>query len=126
MSWHVQNEGVFREMRRLGDFVIACLLLAITSPLMLIIGLVVKLESAGPVLERRECIGRGGRRFQLLKFRITMHDPRHATPAWARQTTQIGQFLRYTRIEDVPQLINVLRGEMSIIDRDGGSPSFFD
>ncbi len=126
MSWHVQNEGVFREMRRLGDFVIACLLLAITSPLMLIIGLVVKLESAGPVLERRECIGRGGRRFQLLKFRITMHDPRHATPAWARQTTQIGQFLRYTRIEDVPQLINVLRGEMCIIDRDGGSPSFFD
>jgi lipopolysaccharide/colanic/teichoic acid biosynthesis glycosyltransferase len=113
---YVQNERVSRQMRRLGDCVIASVFLALTAPLMLILALVIKLESEGPVLERRDCIGRGGRRFQVLKFRTTMHDPRHAAPAWARQTTQIGQFLRYTRIEDLPQLINVLRGEMSIID----------
>ena len=113
-------------MRRLSDWVITCLFLALTLPLMLTIALLIKLESAGPVLERRECIGRGGRRFQMLKFRTTMHDPRHATPAWARQTTQIGAFLRYTRIEDLPQLINVLRGEMSIIARDAHRPSFLD
>ena len=110
-------------MRRLGDWVIASLFLAITAPLMLTVALVIKLESAGPVLERRDCI-RGGRRFQMLKFRTAMHDPRHAAPAWARRTTSIGQFLRYTRIEDLPQLINVLHGEMSFIDRGGGSPSF--
>jgi lipopolysaccharide/colanic/teichoic acid biosynthesis glycosyltransferase len=113
-------------MRRLGDCLTASLLLALTTPLMLMAALLIKLESEGPVLERRDCIGRGGRRFQMLKFRTTMHDPRHAAPAWARRTTQIGQFLRYTRIEDLPQLINVLRGEISIIDRDGRSPSFFD
>ena len=113
-------------MKRLRDLVIASLFLALTLPLMLTIALVIKLESTGPVLERRECIGRGGRRFQMLKFRTAMHDPRHAAPAWARRTTQIGQFLRYTRIEDLPQLINVLRGEMSIIDQNGGSPSFLD
>jgi lipopolysaccharide/colanic/teichoic acid biosynthesis glycosyltransferase len=119
-------KGVFCQMMGLRDFVIACLLLAITGPLMLIVALVIKLESTGPVLERRECIGRGGRRFQMLKFRTTMHDPRHATPAWAQKTTQVGEFLRYTRIEDLPQLINVLRGDISIIDRDARSPSVLD
>jgi len=96
--------------------VIACVLLAITSALMIIVALAIKLQSAGPVLERRECIGRGGRRFQRLRFRTTTHDPRHATPAWARQTTQVGQFLRHARIDDLPQLINVLRGEITLAD----------
>jgi lipopolysaccharide/colanic/teichoic acid biosynthesis glycosyltransferase len=126
LSWHVQEEGVFRQMRRLGDIVITCLLLAITSPLMLIVAVAIKLEGGGPVLDRQSCIGCSGRRFQMLKFRTAMHDPKHATAPWARQTTQIGEFLRYTRIEDLPQLINVLRGEMSIIDRDARSPSFLD
>jgi lipopolysaccharide/colanic/teichoic acid biosynthesis glycosyltransferase len=126
LFWHVQNESLLRQMRRLGDCVIASFFLALIAPLMLIAALIIKLESAGPVLERRECIGRGGRRFQRLEFRTTMHDPRHATPAWARQTTQAGQFLRHTRIEDLPQLINVLRGEMSIINGDARSPSLFD
>src|SRR4029077_16147079 len=111
-SRYVQNGRVSRQMRRLGDGVIACLLLALTAPLMLIAALIIKLEGEGPVLERRVCIGRGGRRFRMLKFRTTMHDPIHATPVWARRTTQVGQFLRYTRLEDLPRLINVLRGEM--------------
>ena len=113
-------------MSRLGDIVIACLLLAITGPLMLIVALVIKLESTGPVLDRQTCIGCNGRRFQRLKFRATVHDPKLATAAWAQKTTPLGEFLRYTRIENLPQLINVLRGEMSIIDRDARSPSFLD
>jgi lipopolysaccharide/colanic/teichoic acid biosynthesis glycosyltransferase len=92
---------------------------------MLIVALAIKLESAGPVLDRQSCIGRGGRRFQMLKFRTALHDPKHATAPWARQT-QIGESLRYSRIEALPQLINVLRGEMSIIDRDARSPSFLE
>jgi len=123
---HVQDKGVPRQMRRLDALVIACLLLAITSPLMLIVTLAIKLEGVGPVLERQTCIGRSGRRFQMLKFRTVVHDPEHATPAWAQRTTQLGQFLRYTRIDALPQLINVLRGEMSIIDRDARLPSFLD
>jgi lipopolysaccharide/colanic/teichoic acid biosynthesis glycosyltransferase len=62
----------------------------------------------------------------MLKFRTVVHDPEHMMPVWAWTPTRIGQFLRYSRIEDLPQLINVLRGEMSIIDRDGNSPSFLD
>jgi lipopolysaccharide/colanic/teichoic acid biosynthesis glycosyltransferase len=123
---YVQNERLSRQMRRLGDWVIACLLLAFTAPLMLMAALLIKLESTGPVLERRGCIGRGGRRFQRLKFRTTMHDSGHVIPAWARQTTRVGHLLRCTRLEDLPQLINVLRGEMSIINGDARSPSLFD
>lgn len=111
-------------MRRSGDLAIACVLLAITLPLLLIVFLAIRWEGPGPVLERRECIGRSGRRFQMLKFRTTVYDPEHATPAWAQRTTGVGQFLRYTRIDVLPQLINVLRGEMTLID--SFSPPFMD
>jgi len=92
---------------------------------MIFISLMIKLQSRGPAFEGYPCIGRGGRRFQILKFRTLMHDPTHRVPTLAR-TTQVGRFLRYTRIEDLPQLLNVLRGEMSLIDRDARSPFFLD
>src|ERR1700692_1890847 len=119
IPWQVE-EGAPRQMRRLGDIVIAGLLLAITSPLMVLVALAIKLESAGPVLDKQSCIGRGGRRFQMLKFRTALHHPYQSIPPWARVPTPIGQFLWRTRIEALPQLINVLRNEMSIIDRAGG------
>jgi lipopolysaccharide/colanic/teichoic acid biosynthesis glycosyltransferase len=95
---------------------------------MLIVTLAIMLGGVGPVLDRQTCIGRSGRRFQMLKFRIVVHDPdpEHTKPMWARNTTQVGQFLRLTRIDALPQLINVIRGEMSLIDSDGSSPSFLD
>jgi lipopolysaccharide/colanic/teichoic acid biosynthesis glycosyltransferase len=122
----IQQQNSMDRSRLLTDIVIASILLAFTFPLLLLVALALKLEGRGPVLERRECIGRGGRRFQMLKFRTTLHDPKRAAAPWARETTQIGDLLRYSRIEDLPQLINVLRGEMSIIDRDARSPSFLD
>jgi lipopolysaccharide/colanic/teichoic acid biosynthesis glycosyltransferase len=125
-SRRIREQGAPDQMKRLADVVIACALLAITSPLMMIVALAIKWESPGPVLDRQSCIGRGGRRFQMLKFRTFVHDPEHAMPVWLRAPTQIGHFLRYTRIEALPQLINMLRGEMSMIDRDGHSPSFLD
>jgi lipopolysaccharide/colanic/teichoic acid biosynthesis glycosyltransferase len=106
-------------MRRLGDLLLACFLLAITLPLLIVVALAIKCESQGPVFDRQTCIARGGRRFHMLKFRTSACDPQHARPAWAQQATWVGQFA-------LPQLINVLRGEMSMIDRDLGSPSFLD
>jgi lipopolysaccharide/colanic/teichoic acid biosynthesis glycosyltransferase len=105
---------------------IAGALLAVTSTLMLIVALAIKWESPGLILHRQTCIGCGGRRFQMLKFRTVVHDREHMKPMWARNTTQVGQFLRLTRIDALPQLVNVLRGEMSVIDSDGSSPSFLD
>ena len=108
-------------MMRLGDFLIAFVLLAITLPLMVIVVLAIKLESPGPVLDRQTCIGRGGRRFEMLKFRTAVRDPYRPASPWG-----LGRFLWRTRVEALPRLINVLRGEMSIIDREGGSRSFLD
>jgi lipopolysaccharide/colanic/teichoic acid biosynthesis glycosyltransferase len=122
----IQQQDWMDRSRLLTDIVIASILLAFTFPLLLLVALALKLEGSGPVLERRVCIGRGGRCLQMLKFRTTMHDPRQAKTTWARSPTRIGEFLRFTRIEHLPQLINVLRGEMSIVDRDGRSPSFLD
>src|SRR5712671_3477219 len=117
----VQSRTATERIARLGDFLIACVLVAITLPLMVIIVFVIKLKSPGPALDCWTCIGRGGRRFQMFKFRTAVHDPYRPAPPCG-----LGQFLRRTRIEALPQLVNVLRGEMSIIDREGGSLSFLD
>ena len=119
-------ESVMGQMRRLADLVIAGVLLVMTSPLLLLVALAIKWEGPGPIFERHACIGRGGRRFQMLKFRTMCPDPEHTMPIWARKTTPMGEFLQYTRIVSLPQLINVLRGEMSLIDPDGSSPSFLE
>jgi lipopolysaccharide/colanic/teichoic acid biosynthesis glycosyltransferase len=103
-------------MTRLGDCLIACILLAITCPLMIIVALVIKMESAGPVLDRQSCIGRGGRHYRMLQFRIAVHDPSYAMPPWARKPTALGRFLWRYRMDALPQLINVFRGELSIRD----------
>ena len=121
-----QGDGSEDQMRRLADVMIACAFLVVTLPLLLLVALAIKWEGPGPILDRQTCIGRGGRRFQMFKFRTVEHDPEHMVPIWARKTTQIGAFLRYSRIEALPQLINVLHGEMNMIDQGGRSPSFLD
>jgi len=120
---HVHKHDAL-DMRRLADVVIASILLAITAPLMLLVALAIRAENPGPILERETRIGKG-RRFQMLKFRTIVHDPEHTIPVWAHNTTRVGRVLRHTRIEMLPQLINLLRGEMSITDP-RGSPSILD
>ena len=91
----------------------------------MIVALAIKYESPGPVLDRDERIGVARHRFKLLKFRIARHYPDHPDPSWAApDITRVGQFLRYTRIEELPQLINVLRGDMTLLDGGSERPSF--
>ena len=111
---------------RLGDCVTACIFLALTAPLMLVVSFAIRCESPGPVFDRKTYIGCGGRHFRMLRFRITFYDPDRSVPISAQKTTQVGQFLRYSRIEALPQLVNVLRGEMSLIEPGGNSPTFLD
>jgi lipopolysaccharide/colanic/teichoic acid biosynthesis glycosyltransferase len=100
-------------VRRLADIVIAGAVLLITLPLMVGVALAIRLESPGPVFERERRLNRG-RRFTPLTFRTTTYDPEGLTPKWLRNTTPIGRFLRYTRIDLLPRLINVIRGEISL------------
>ena len=113
-------------MVRIGELVIATLLLVVTLPLMLTIALAIKWESPGPAFYRQNRIGPNGRCFQSLRFRTTLHDPENQNTVWSQKTTPVGQFLRYTRIEGLPQLINVVRGEMCLVGQDGSSRSFLD
>ena len=113
--------------RRLGDFAAACALIAFSLPLMAIVAIAIKCDSPGPIFERQQRVGSGGRRFDALRFR-TLHAVEDADLAWHRapQMTRVGPYLRYTRVDDLPQLFNVMRGEMSIIDSVAYSPSFLD
>ena len=87
---------------------------------MVIVALMIKCDSRGPVFYCQERVGLGGRRFMLLKFRSMIQDAEpEGRPVWAAEhdvrVTRIGQFIRRTRIDELPQLFNVLRDDMSMI-----------
>ena len=107
-------------MKRVFDLVVGGVCLFVAAPVMLGIALAVRLTSPGPVLLRQERMGLDGRRFELLKFRTMRVDAEAATgPVWARQDderrTSIGATLRRFNLDELPQLLNVLRGEMSLV-----------
>jgi exopolysaccharide biosynthesis polyprenyl glycosylphosphotransferase len=113
---------------RLFDIVLSLAMLVATLPLMLLTALAVRLDSPGPVLYRQERVGLHGRRFTLLKFRSMRTDAEALGPVWAAQrdprTTRVGSFIRLVRIDELPQLFNVLRGEMSFIGPRPERPHF--
>ena len=115
-------------LSRTGDILISFAFLLFTLPLMLVVALMVRLNSPGPVLYRQERVGLGGRPFTLLKFRSMRMDAELRGPAWATQrdprVTSVGVFLRRTRIDELPQLINVLQGTMSFIGPRPERPHF--
>ena len=110
----------YRIAKRVLDIVVASLGLVLIAPLMLVIAAMIRLDSPGPAIFRQERIGQGGRRFQILKFRTMVNgcdllrDGPHKRPDDAR-VTRVGRLLRRTSLDELPQLINVLRGEMSLV-----------
>jgi lipopolysaccharide/colanic/teichoic acid biosynthesis glycosyltransferase len=123
-SAHSSSEDFFKQ---LFDFAISILLLIILSPILLVIGLAVKLTSKGPVLERAPRVGKGGRHFTCFKFRTTYEDLNQPPPEHfdsgsgilntedTQHITPLGKSLRFYSLDELPQLINVLRGEMSLV-----------
>ncbi len=110
----------FREIKRALDILGACLLLLVLGPVTLFFAALVKLTSKGPALFKQIRVGQGGRFFHILKLRTMRADAEKTSgPVWARKrdsrVTRLGLFLRKTHIDEFPQLINVLRGEMSLI-----------
>jgi lipopolysaccharide/colanic/teichoic acid biosynthesis glycosyltransferase len=119
----VQSARVQEWAKRLGDFVIAGALIAFTSPLMAIAAIAIKCDSPGPVFYREERVDTQDGRFSALKFRSTIliRDAEQEV-----RVTRVGRFLRYTRIGQLPQLINVLRGEMTCFGAGSDRPYFLD
>ncbi|MFP3896641.1 MAG: undecaprenyl-phosphate glucose phosphotransferase [Anaerolineales bacterium] len=102
------------------DLVVSVGGLVFLSPIMLLIALLIKLDSKGPVFYAQERVGLDGKPFYMIKFRSMREDAEEETgPVWARaddpRCTRLGRFLRRTSLDELPQLINVLRGEMSLV-----------
>jgi len=118
-------------LKRATDLTVACALLAFTLPLMMMVALAIKLDSPGPVFYRQERVGQGGRRFTLLKLRSMRQDAEaDGRPVWAAaqddRITRVGRFIRCMRIDELPQLFNVLRGDMSMVGPRPERPHFVD
>ena len=121
--------GWNRVVKRVFDLVFGALALAVAAPLMLAIAVALKLTSSGAVLYRQERMGVDGRRFRMLKFRTMRVDAEADTgPVWAREDdprrTALGVFLRRTSLDELPQLFNVLRGQMSLVGPRPERPGF--
>jgi len=121
--------GWNRVAKRVLDLVIGGGALVLAAPAMLAIATALKLVSSGPVLYRQERMGLDGQRFQMLKFRTMRVDAERETgPVWARpddsRRTRLGTFLRRWSLDELPQLWNVLRGEMSLVGPRPERPSF--
>ncbi|HEY0412890.1 MAG TPA: sugar transferase [Allosphingosinicella sp.] len=112
---------VYAKVKRAGDFVIAIASIPFLAPLLLLVGLLIRLDSSGPILFRQERMGYGGRTFSMFKFRsMREHDAEDARAAAMTRdedsrVTRVGRHLRRYRIDELPQVINVLKGEMSWI-----------
>jgi lipopolysaccharide/colanic/teichoic acid biosynthesis glycosyltransferase len=106
-------------IKRIFDFLVSLFGLVILSPLFLIIAILIKLDSEGPVFYRGERIGKDGRPFRIFKFRTMVKDAEKmggpSTSADDPRLTKIGKFLRKYKLDELPQLINVLKGEMSLV-----------
>jgi sugar transferase (PEP-CTERM system associated) len=133
-SWLIYGDG-FRQglarrfVKRAFDILASTVLLIVAAPVMAITAAAIFLESGGPVIFRQERVGRGGRSFTLLKFRSMRRDAEAGGKAqWAAErderVTAVGRVIRKLRIDELPQLFNVLAGEMSLVGPRPERPCF--
>ena len=135
-SWFIFSSGfrtgaVVDAVKRAFDMLLCLLMLVAVLPLMAFTALAIALDSKGPILYRQERVGLHGRSFVLLKFRsMTTDAERDGAPIWAAKrdprVTRIGWVIRKLRIDELPQLYNVLRGDMSFVGPRPERPYFVD
>ncbi len=135
-SWMIFGRGFRRDLftawsTRLLDVVASLVVLVVSAPVMLLTALAIKLESgmSTPVMYHARRVGRLGREFRLFKFRSMRGDPNEETSAsWAQENdpriTRVGALIRRWRIDELPQVVNVLRGEMSFVGPRPEQPEF--
>lgn len=106
-------------MKRVIEFTLSLIGLILLSPLILIISILIKIDSRGPVFYRQKRVGERGKIFKLLKFRSMVENAETNGPVWAQQddkrVTRVGRWIRKGRLDEVPQMFNVLKGEVSFV-----------
>ncbi|MDH5483826.1 MAG: undecaprenyl-phosphate glucose phosphotransferase [Gammaproteobacteria bacterium] len=121
--------GMNKWVKTVEDYILAAVLLALASPLMLFLAIGVKMSSPGPILYRQQRVGWNGQEFMMFKFRsMPVEAEKDTGPVWASQqdkrATTFGSLLRKTSLDELPQLFNVLKGEMSLIGPRPERPMF--
>ncbi|MGE0416880.1 MAG: exopolysaccharide biosynthesis polyprenyl glycosylphosphotransferase, partial [Acetobacteraceae bacterium] len=133
LSWLLYADGfafspVDRAMKRALDILVSAALLLLATPALLAAAIVVKATDSGPVLYRQARVTRQGRVFQILKLRTMTVNSETKGAVWAARhdprITRVGHFLRRTRLDELPQLINILRGDMSFVGPRPERPEF--
>jgi len=113
------GSNIYRRLKRAIDLVVSSIILLVTFPIGVIVALAIKLNSKGPVFFVQERVGEKQRPFKLFKSRTMVTDAEKEEPQWAEENdprvTSVGKILRKTRLDELPQLINVIKGEMSLI-----------
>lgn len=132
--WFLENlaeaeKGVYELFKRIFDFAVALLLFLVTLPFMPFVAVAIKLDSPGPVFFRQMRAGHLGKPFQAIKFRSMVAGAEKAgQPQWAQKNdprvTRVGRVLRKTRLDEIPQLLNIFRGELSLIGPRPERPEF--
>lgn len=133
-SWFIFSDGFrkngkIRLINRMSGFLMASLGLVLTAPVMAIIAAAVKLDSRGPIIFKQERCGEGGHTFMLYKFRSMIENAEYASgPTWTGESdsriTRAGRVLRKYRLDELPQLFNVLKGDMSFVGPRPERPEF--
>ena len=133
-NWFLENisQGrnvLFESFKRVEDIILAGTLGILTSPVTLILAIMIKLDSAGPILYSQQRTGKGGKTFMTHKFRSMRQDAESGGQAvWAAKNdsrvTKIGRFMRRSRLDEIPQVINILNGEMSFVGPRPERPEF--
>lgn len=126
------NQGAMRTFgKRVFDIVCSALMIVLAAPVMLLTAVAIRFESHGPVLYRQERVGLNGKTFNVVKFRSMRTDAeKDGKPRWATanddRVTRVGNFIRKVRIDELPQLFTVLKGEMSLVGPRPERPFFVD
>jgi sugar transferase (PEP-CTERM system associated) len=114
-----KRSSIFKRVKRGFDVVLSIVGLAVTMPLSVLLSAAIKVDSSGPVLYKQERVGKDGKIFRLLKFRSMRENAEPNGPVWADvsddRTTRVGKVIRKLRLDEIPQMVNVLRGEMSFV-----------
>jgi len=123
-SWLILSDGFKKSSwllasKRVIDILASLVLLMLSAPIMPLVALAIFLESGGPIFFRQVRVGYKGREFELIKFRSMVQDAEKNGPQWAKKqdirVTRVGKYIRKARLDELPQLFNVLRGEMSLV-----------
>jgi exopolysaccharide biosynthesis polyprenyl glycosylphosphotransferase len=120
-----------KKLKRIMDMIISFLILVVTFPVLILTAIAIKIDSEGPVFFRQERIGMAGKKFRILKFRSMFKDAEKYTgPVWSQKddprVTRVGKFIRRFRIDEIPQMYNVFKGEMSLVGPRPERPVFVD